>query len=58
MRIVVRIHFFGLKLSFFNIKTVLYEKKILFGQITTKIFAFIGKHLFWENIDQKACHVV
>ena len=54
----VKTIFLAKNVFFFHLKHFFMKKKILFGQITTKIFAFIGKHLFWENIDQKACHVV
>ena len=51
----VKTHVFGQKMSFFYLKTFLFERNtLLFERINTKRFAFIGNITYLVIIYQKA----
>ena len=52
----VEIHIFGQKLSFCRPNNIFLLQKLLFGQISTEIFAFLEKIFFLVKIFQKSRH--
>ena len=52
----VKINFFGRKMSFLRPENKFFMQQIVFGQITTEIFAFYGENIFLVKIVKKSRH--